>query len=353
MRKMLPMISTSVRTDHNPGDTFIGIGCQYVIERITGPVNWLILNKFGQKGPWDKHEQIIKEAGLVIYGGMPQYNNYDDWCMWYDKQLWEEVINPRELDVISIAGGGGYPNAEWTPEDFANHCYSSERTRILLKRRTKNTILTTVRDPHAHALLNKIGIDNKYMPCTATFSSRYANVTAEKDRNLTIIVPPSWDSVPNQYVTGEKEEDTRKRWLQIYNDIKKEHGNTLVVCHFYKEYMSLKDHIDPKDLFFTSDFLSLLKIYGKAHTVISSRLHGTLPAFGINGTKAVNIAIDTRGHAAEIFDKIPTITYGNLSSDAILEAIKNAQPSEESDFAPWLEKYDELLSSIKQLKELK
>lgn len=39
MRNMLPIISTLVRAEHNPGDTFIGLGGQYLLERVLGPVN--------------------------------------------------------------------------------------------------------------------------------------------------------------------------------------------------------------------------------------------------------------------------------------------------------------------------
>ena len=353
MKKMLPMISTSVRVDHNPGDTFIGIGAQYLIERVLGPVNWLILNKFGQAGPWEKHKELIKEAGVVVYGGTPQYNNYDDWCMWYDKQLWEEIINPRDIKVVSLAGGSGYPNAEWSAKDFAKHCCSSEQTRIIIGRRRKNQIITTVRDPASHALLNELNFPNRYMPCTATFSMRHAKLTAEPDRNLTILVPPSWDSVPGQYTKGEKEPYVKQQWLEIYKAVKKEHGKVLVVCHWYKDYMSMRQVIPEEDMFFTSDFLSLLKIYTKAHTVVSARLHGALPAYGLPGTKVVSVAIDTRGHATEIFPKIPLIEYGSLTSDRVLEAIKEAVPSEEEDFTEWLNEYDELISNIEELKRIK
>lgn len=349
---MLPMISTSVRADHNPGDTFIGLGAQYIIERVLGRVNWLILNKFGQATPWDKHKDLIQEAGIVIYGGMPQYNNYDDWCMWYDKQLWEDIINPREIKVVSLAGGSGYPNAEWTADDFADHCYSSERTKILIGRRKKNQIVTTVRDPAAHALLNKLGFENKYMPCTATFATRHAKLTAESNRDLTILVPPAWSSVPIQYTGSDKELKVREQWLDIYRAMKKECKKVLVVCHWYSEYMSLREYIPAEDLFFTSDFLSLLKVYTHAHTIVSARLHGALPAYGIEGTKVVSVAIDTRGHATEIFPKIPLVTYGNLNSDSIIEGIRAAIPSEEKDFTEWLAEYDELISSIEEFKRL-
>lgn len=288
----------------------------------------------------------------MFYAGMPQYNNYDDWCMWYDKEMWEEAIVPWNLKVISIAGGSGYPNAEWTPQDFSNHCRSSEKTVDMLRARDENLILTTVRDPHAHALLNDLGIENYHMPCSATFATRYCNLSADKNRDLVILVPPSHTSIPSIYVKEDKEQETRELWLDIFDALKKEYKNVLVVCHFYPEYKSLRDHLPPEELFFTSDYISLLKIYTKAKLVVSSRLHGALPAYGIPGTKAVSIAIDTRGHATSIFPKIPIITYENISPESVIEATRIAESSEESDFSKWLEEYDNLIGSVEELKNL-
>ena len=353
MKKMLPIITTLVRAEHNPGDTFIGLGGQYLIERILGPVNWLILNKFSHMTYWDKYKDLIQEAGIIFYAGMPQYNNYDDWCLWYDKEMWEKVIIPRNLKVISIAGGAGYPNAEWTPQKFANHCMESQKTKNLLQARKSQLLLTTVRDAYAHELLNKIGIENHFMPCSATFAMKFAQLKAEKDRDLVILVPPSFNTVPNQYFKNinNKEEETRNRWLAIYQSLKKEYKKILVVCHFYSEYYMLKNFLSSEDLFFTTDYLSLLKIYTKANLVISARLHGALPAYGLPGTKVVCIALDTRGHSVSIFPKIPLIIYQNLSIDNIIKATREAVPSEESDFTPWLEKYDSLISNIESIKK--
>ena len=73
----------------------------------------------------------------------------------------------------------------------------------------------------------------------------------------------------------------------------------------------------------------------------------------IQGTKVVSVAIDTRGHATEIFPKIPLITYKDLSQEAVLKAIKEAEPSAEEDFTDWLSEYDELIGSIEEFENLK
>jgi hypothetical protein len=352
MKKVFPIITTQVRANHNPGDTFIGIGGQYIFENLFGPINWLVINKFSQEEAWLKREELIKEAGIVYYAGMPQYNNYDDWCFWYDKELWEEIIVPWDLKVISLAGGAGFPNAEMTPEEFTERCLESEKTVGMLQARKNNLLLTTVRDNHANKLLNSVGIENHVVACSALFASRQANIQKE-EKEYVVLVPPNYKSIPDIYrIDGSKEETMIADWLSIFNALKKEYKKVIIVCHWHDEFLSLRNHVEPNEIFFTTDYLSLLNIYKKASLVISARLHAALPAFGIEGTKAISIAIDTRGHAAGIVEKIPVITYAQLSADVIIEKCKTVEMSEKEDIDKVLKEYHTVLMGCKELHSL-
>jgi hypothetical protein len=352
MKKTFPIISTQVRANHNPGDTFIGIGGQYIFESLFGPINWLVINKFSKEEAWESKEDFIKEAGLVYYAGMPQYNNYDDWCFWYDKELWENIIVPWNLKVISLAGGAGFPDAEMTPEQFSERCLTSQRTADMLQARKNNLLLTTVRDNHANKLLSSLGIDNKLIACSALFASRQANIERE-NKEYVILVPPNYKNIPDQYTKNENKEETfLKDWLSIFNALKQEYKKVIIVCHWRDEFISLRDHVKANEIFFTSDYLSLLNIYKKASLVVSARLHAALPAFGIEGTKAVSIAIDTRGHAAGIIEKIPVVTYGQLNSDIIIETARKTEASEKADVDKVLEQYHDVLINCKELYSL-
>ncbi len=352
MKKIFPIITTQVRANHNPGDTFIGIGGQYVFENLFGPINWLVINKFSKEEAWKEKEELIKEAGFVYYAGTPQYNNYDDWCFWYDKELWEDIFIPWNLKVISLAGGAGFPDAEMTTKQFVERCLQSQKTVDMLQTRKNNLFLTTTRDSYANELLNNLGIENKLIACSALFAARQANIKTE-EKEYVILVPPNYENIPDQYTRNENKEETfLKDWLDIFSVLKKEYKKVIVVCHWHTEFLSLRKHVESGEIFFTSDYLSLLNIYKKANLVVSARLHAAIPAFGIEGTKAISIAIDTRGHAAGIIEKIPVITYSKLNSDIIIETIRKTEASEKIDIDKILEQYHNTLASCKELYNL-
>ena len=57
----------------------------------------------------------------------------------------------------------------------------------------------------------------------------------------------------------------------------------------------------PKPSGFTEILTRCCDQYASAHTVISARLHASLPAYGICGTRVLNLSVDVRGSAVEVF----------------------------------------------------
>jgi len=87
----------------------------------------------------------------------------------------------------------------------------------------------------------------------------------------------------------------------------------------------------------------LLRQYSFAHTVVSPRLHGGLPAFGIDGTRVLNLSVDVRGTAVQVLPKIQNLQVGNASPDAVLTAIAKLEPSESADLHSWEKKYQDVI----------
>jgi len=344
--KTIPIITTSVRCDHNPGDTFICVGLQWLWEHTLQRVlPWLLINKFNQDIIKSRIPSI-QEAGFLVFGGTPQYNNYKDWKFWYDDGLWTEVIIPNKIPVAVLAGGSGFPDANMTPEQFADYCTSDPETVEIIKRRAIHALCFTTRDLHSHYLLNKIGIENKYLPCTATFAARYLPVPTE--RPFIALVPPSPNSLPDPYVTPgmTKEETVKTGWLELFRALQEQGKNPVMVCHWYREYELFKTELNDSELFYSNDYAAFLRFYTQCNTVISARLHGVLPAYGILGTRAIGVSIDTRGHAVNIFPKIPEITYDKFKKESILELLPNLQPSSEDDFTAHIQSYGEVIRGI-------
>jgi len=375
LNHLLPIFTAPDRGRNNIGDTFIGIGIQYLVERVVDMPQWLIVNKYNEnetKELWP----YIKEAGCMVFGGMPQYHNFNQGTFWHDDILWAEMIDKSDVKVLNIAGGAGNQGPDVTPEEFVRYCHlGGNKTKEFLRYRKEHNVLTTVRDEFAQKLLEQADIDSHHLPCGATFSSKYHNIEPAKDREYVALVLSQvnticLDSLPRPYKLKiqefagklskdntveerktllQKFETETKRtfllesFLEIYKDLKKDQ-KVKVVCHERNEFDLIKSLIPIDDIFFSTDYSAVLRFYAHCHTVVSARLHGSLPAYGIPGTKVVNVSVDIRGNSVKILPKIQTMSIEDLSIHNIRTAIKLAQPSELQDLERYLLQYDELIT---------
>jgi hypothetical protein len=136
----------------NIGDVFIRYGLQHIIEEALKPekIEWLLVSRFSRLSKATLEH--MKDCDLVIYGGMPQYNNLDDWKFCYDDEIWDD-LNKLDKPILRLAGGGGFPSETITPEEFADHLSKSQLTKDVLKKSLKNVKLITTRDKMAQAFL--------------------------------------------------------------------------------------------------------------------------------------------------------------------------------------------------------
>jgi len=333
----------------NPGDVFIAIGLQQVLDDALGkhgaPLPWLSLSKF-KPGHVKKHIDLVKEAGFLIIGGTPQFNNYDDWCFWYDREFWQDFIVPNNIKVFPLAGGGGYPSNTMNPREFADHCLKSEETRRILGIRCDHSPFFTVRDEHAYTLLKKFdrAPEVRHLACTATFAGKSRNIEWKGGRLL--IVPPSPGLVPVKYVldnTGGMDGDAiakakidkiMKLFIECGDALGEEYVmKPIYVAHYFPEYLLLKQYGIPEDhIFFTNDYYRLLQMYATADCVLSARLHGALPPFGMCGPKVVHVGIDSRMGAIDYFEEhIPNLKIQDLTPEVAVEAMEEAQAWSESE----------------------
>ena len=121
--------------------------------------------------------------------------------------------------------------------------------------------------------------------------------------------------------------------------------NVRVLCHAYREYTALRDAIPPEALWFHGDPYTLLRQYASAHTILSARLHGSLPAYGICGTRVLNLSVDVRGSAVEAFPKICNLRIGDAMPNLLLAAIDQLKPSTTEDLKTPEKAYRELIQS--------
>jgi len=307
---MTPILTRRDFNEGNYGDAYIAIGLQYLWEKaVDKPVDWLLLDKFNKGKDFDKFEPLIRDAGQLIIAGTPQYNNLDDWSFWYDENVWTSYVARWGLSAWTLAGGSGHASPHMLPEEFADYCAGSAKTRRILKIRDNHSVVTTVRDPHAHALLNRLHIENTLMPCTATWAMHKRGIKKSSNKYVALVAPSATHL--SHEATGVSTDNEEGRLQapadlmpRMYNVFKRMRPNVIVVCHGIAEYVMLRGKIPAEDLFYSNDSHSVLELYSQCELVVSARLHGALPAYGIGGTKVHMIGIDTRGSAAWAFPEI-------------------------------------------------
>ena len=319
---IIPVMTRKGFSSGNPGDVFICLGLQWLMEKELGPLEWFYFDKFSKKD-FEDNKEVLRSAGFLIYAGTPQYNNYDDWQLWYDWGVWLDYLIPMGIDFISIAGGSGFPNPHMTPKEFSDYCLDSRKTRSILNSRGIRTKLNTVRDPHARQLLVDFGTDTVMLPCTATWAARYFNIENGPD-TYTALVPPSPLSVRPQDLQVSTREEVREyivdKYLALYKDMEKKGQNPVIVCHSKSEY-NLFDGLGV-ETFYTNDTAALLRFYSTCFSVVSSRLHGCLPALGLGIKNIVSVPIDTRGSAATLLG-IPEVKLTDMTTKRINSALKS------------------------------
>ena len=145
----IPLITTTRRTDDNPGDTFIGVGLQYLFEQALGPQVWVLIDRFSPKG-FREYEDVVRDAPFLVYGGMPQYNNYDDWKHWYDDAMWRDFIMRWGLKIFTMAGGAGFSHPDIDVDAYVAHCMKSKKTVRIIRQRVAHSLCFTVRVMRMH-----------------------------------------------------------------------------------------------------------------------------------------------------------------------------------------------------------
>lgn len=346
MSVQVPLLRRLKSSQGNPGDIFIAQGLEYLFESIED-IDWLYLDKFSYK---DFLKEVSKsKTKNILFGGTPQYNNYDYWCFWYDDILWD-YAKEHDFKIASVAGGSGYPDPRMSPDSFTKDCLSSKRTRELLGLRKEAGSLFTVRDPHSHALLNSVGITNHMLPCTAYWTFKKHEPTSDLPDNYWVLTPSNWNAIPDKYFKdcNNKAQEALFYYRKIYDEMKARLGKVIICFHSEKEYKYYSKCFQESELFYSNDWLSLLSFYSKAKGILTGRLHGAVPFLGLPGRKAHLIAVDTRYSATEFFGSITKSVYSDPVG-YIVDQFVSGEPTNPNDLISFENKYKELFSNYLEL----
>jgi len=298
----------------NVGDCFIGHGLQYIIEEALKPIpiEWVLISRWE---PFTREQmEIMRTCDFIIYGGMPQYNNFEEWRFFYDNEIWD-YLNYTGVPILRLAGGGGYPSESITPDEFAAHLNKSLLNEIILDKACNNTKLITTRDKMAQRYLETNNVNSTLLPCTGTFAClKHGIFNTDKQYNAINITA---DYIKNredkeELITEIKE---TKQFIENY---------TGKPCKFFAQ-VNIIDYEFTNNTFGEcvrfNNSKEMIEFYSHVDICISTRLHTALPIHGIGG-RTVLIRVDTRGIAAEELG-IPVIPLSNFKSSSIIEIVKN------------------------------
>ena len=305
---IVPILTRRDFNQGNIGDAYICMGLQYLWEKAAPDhVDWLLLDKFDKGRDMLQFEPLVRDAGRLVIAGTPQYNNLDDWSFWYDENVWTSYVQKWGLQAYALAGGSGHPDPYIDAQGFSDYLMGSFKTRRIVKIRDNHSVLTTVRDPFAHQFLNDMHIENHLMPCTATWAAKKRGVKKRKGKYVVLVSPSSAHlsfEATNTEDNSVREEAPRELMKRMYLVYKRMGKEVIVVCHGIKEYMFLRGEIPLEHLHYSNDSHSALQLYADAELVVSARLHGALPAYGMGDVKVHMIGIDSRSSAVNMFPNI-------------------------------------------------
>ena len=313
---MIPILTRKEHPAQNPGDVFICYGLQWLIKQVVGAPQFYLIDKFNRED-FSQALPVIFKRGKLLYAGTPQYNNYDDWCLWYDWDIYKEFLIPAKIKFTTFAGGAGYPDNSMNPSEFSSYCRSSEKTINILHARTSITECNTVRDEHSFQLLSDLKIKTELLPCTAFWASRWLGLSP-KQSDIIGLVPADPHMIKPQllgFTTLKEVASWQVMLFQRLQERLRELGyGSIIVCHSENEYQNFRFMYST---WYTNDPVTLLRVYEGLHGVISMRLHAAIPVAGMN-KRALLLSIDTRANAASILG-IP-VMKPNEDIDLIISA---------------------------------
>lgn len=298
----------------NIGDIIIRKGMQYVLNSVfNNNVEWVLISRFSQMPKEDL--DILSTCDAIIYTGMPQYNNLDEWCFYYDDKIWDDLIALKK-PILRLAGGGGYPSETILPEEFSKYLRKSKKTMDVLEKAMKYTVLTTVRDYMAQTFLHDCNFKSTLLPCTGTFGCYDNNIYTTTKKFNAICLDAGHlkgrenikDIIPEFIKTKKYLEKTENKPCKIIAQVP------------HSDQKFLEGYFDNADIATADNVDDMIEIYKDIDICISSRLHCALPIHGIGG-RSILIKVDSRGTAGHEL-MIPVINFNEYSFEKVKHIIE-------------------------------
>lgn len=307
----------------NPGDEFILMGTQFLLEKVIGKHNPIIFNRNPQIRRARKFDLVkiiddilgkdfaekfldnsVKErsemnyADLVVFAGSPEWRG-----MRTDK-LYKSI---RQYDIPSLFMGLG-TSGEF---DFTDTYFSEDEQAVL-----KDAQLITCRDEVCHKGLSSIGAH--LLPCPALFSSpTYRKVEGVK--KIALLYGTS-----SAVACNNVSEETYQFMMKNYNALIEKYSNEYefeFVAHYIDELAEFKKDFPGHTLRYSFDAKDYREIFSEYDLIVGYRVHG-IGMCASMGTPGVMIAHDPRASTVKGF--LADMVSLDISTQEFLTVVKSA-----------------------------
>jgi hypothetical protein len=334
--------------DRNPGDAFIRAGIEYLLQQLV-PLyrayyfdkhdirsidkNWRYLSSHPESvqrllRPYlrvaDKRGELFDMADIIIQAGTPFYyiipgpdgtfakfssSATTDWI----QEAWMNRLLSRHYRaaVMNLAVG--------TCQPFFSDSSEFDRSPELLEfvaRTVKRACLTTVRDPVAMRLMERLQLSAHCLPCTAIFAPDFHHVFPEEPT----FVAMNYMRGGAHYDLGQKLDldGWERTFLALHHELSARY-RVILMCNSASEVTHARSLLPDAETFFSARYEDYLWMYARARFGVFNRVHAGVALSGL-GRPSVVVGNDTRARMAELMG-LPTYFVNAAGFDEIMKQV--------------------------------
>lgn len=332
---------------HNPGDEFIRLGQQHLLQRLVSDTEFSVVHKhdprtlFEDSVPRGSPHRLLAPllhrvhsaltsarnrlsvADLVVFAGTPFIWRQDTWLLpstsanaEWTAPIWGALVHEyRDVPVLNLAAG-----TSLNPRQDLGFILKDRRVVAFLDSALRRASLTTARDQTTARILERIGHSVPVLPCTSLWAAHGARLERTPQEYVALNVMregvhrargkatagPTWRDTIRAVV-----EQLSLRWPLRF------------ICHSPEELRLARTWFPSHPAIYSRDPVVLLDAYGRARYTVSNRVHGAAGAASF-GRPALGIGGDSRMELLQEFG-LPTMDVAAATAGAILDACERME----------------------------
>jgi len=248
----------------------------------------------------------VDRCDLIIQCGTPVYwrgCHHAEWA----KVIWRDVLDrlSEKIKIVNLAAGSCYAweNRPDEIEDVRDAEYIRSIHRCCR--------VTTVRDPLAHRLLNRLGLDTRLIPCSALLAGRNYRQTETADRVFVNYMKIGGHFEYNQSIDPARWHNVLKDAL---NELSARHRITLI-CHNQNEYQLAQTAFPEYEAVLPRSVEEYFETARTGIAGIFNRLHASVAFAGLIPILSQDVGVDLYNAGIRLPD-CSIQTVGNVVGDA-------------------------------------